>query len=622
MRPSLRIVGHYSPFGEYPCPVVPICEDNRKRLFAVYRREFRALPATLDYVHHAVDLVAALSTFVAGRNTLFAFDSDRVVSINRKDQARFFADLLTSDNLSSANPYLVLSMAARARDKTSMTKALRCCLAELGPSDPFARQWYESERTRTEALREMLPARLDSWLASGVVLNLGCSVDKRNVLQRLARKFNWTEREANGRIMQVAVHPQTGLSLHNAFLDRSIQSVSPENEDWLQRVRGQVINVRSFAKGQLVLALSPDFRERSPEIELMNWGSALRFCLSVDSFRWLKPRTVMKSGRRIAHAMLRALGKEETVLLEARVASYCQSDIQTINTAIGDDHWRVDAFVVQDHAIKALLGRLPPRQAPVIIREAEPDLYTEQQLAFVAAGVGQDAGLERNLEQVFEAFCDFAVSENAREEITAGGMLYGSFAAVSDGELNAAAKQIAPFERGIAVCLVLDVSGSMDGEKLQAAKRGLSAFVGQLRQERGDTVGLVTASTEAQLEVPMTEDIRLVDDRIGELKAEGRTALVDAIDLAWLQALSRRDRVRAIVVLTDGRENASRKQAQDVLEVISGYGRRGAVIYGLAYGEDADLGFLQRFSEATGGESFEGTISNVRTIYDTVATAL
>ena len=103
MRPNLRIVGHYNPFGEYPSPVVPICEDNRKRLFAIYRRELRPVPPTLDYVQHAPDLVAAMSDFVTGRNALFAFDSDRVVSINRRHQARFYADLLNTDDLSSCS---------------------------------------------------------------------------------------------------------------------------------------------------------------------------------------------------------------------------------------------------------------------------------------------------------------------------------------------------------------------------------------------------------------------------------------------------------------------------------------------------------------------------------------
>jgi Ca-activated chloride channel family protein len=181
------------------------------------------------------------------------------------------------------------------------------------------------------------------------------------------------------------------------------------------------------------------------------------------------------------------------------------------------------------------------------------------------------------------------------------------------------------FERSIAVYLVIDISGSMRGEKLQAAKIGLSAFLAQLREERGDAAGLIAFSTEPSIEVGLnnlSENADQLGERIAQLEVQDKTALIDAIRTAGEQLANHADQIRAIVVLTDGMENASRTREEELLSFVRQFGYRGISIYGLAYGDGADLDRLQRLSAATGGETFKGTISNVRRLYELIAGSL
>jgi Mg-chelatase subunit ChlD len=181
----------------------------------------------------------------------------------------------------------------------------------------------------------------------------------------------------------------------------------------------------------------------------------------------------------------------------------------------------------------------------------------------------------------------------------------------------AAAERREHFERPVAVCLVADVSGSMAGEKLAAAKVGMSAFLGHLSNVRGDAIGLVAFSDEASVLVPvsgLSEFGDAVGYGIAALEASGNTALIDAILLGWgqLQGLSRH--VCAVVVLTDGLENSSTVPVDEAARKLQ-IGDHRPMIFGLAYGQDADLEVLQRFAEITNGAALQGTVSNISFAY-------
>lgn len=114
--------------------------------------------------------------------------------------------------------------------------------------------------------------------------------------------------------------------------------------------------------------------------------------------------------------------------------------------------------------------------------------------------------------------------------------------------------------------LVIDISGSMNnGGKLEAAKQAATAYVEQMRP--GDQAGLMTFNTKVNYLQPLTTDHQVLESAINSLKAQGDTAMYDALDqgVQVLQGLPGR---KAIIALTDGLDNRSQATAEQVIQTI------------------------------------------------------
>jgi tight adherence protein B len=103
------------------------------------------------------------------------------------------------------------------------------------------------------------------------------------------------------------------------------------------------------------------------------------------------------------------------------------------------------------------------------------------------------------------------------------------------------------------VVLAFDVSQSMQGDRIAAAKTATSAFVGGLPSEV--RVGLLTFSSNVRMVVSPTRDRGTLINAITGLKASGDTSLYDAVSKA-AAALKYSPSAR-IVVLSDGEDNDS-----------------------------------------------------------------
>jgi len=143
------------------------------------------------------------------------------------------------------------------------------------------------------------------------------------------------------------------------------------------------------------------------------------------------------------------------------------------------------------------------------------------------------------------------------------------------------------------IMLVVDVSGSMEENgKLDQAKAGLGAFLQRILPE--DRVGLVTFSSTAQVAVdpaPLGQDRVALDDAIQAMRPTGKTAIYDGL-MVGKQALDAlpapengEERIKAIVLLTDGEENAS-KATFDRLK--QEFDETGISIFPVAYGSSSD----------------------------------
>jgi Ca-activated chloride channel family protein len=171
------------------------------------------------------------------------------------------------------------------------------------------------------------------------------------------------------------------------------------------------------------------------------------------------------------------------------------------------------------------------------------------------------------------------------------------------------------------VYLVADVSGSMEGQKLENAQAALRVFMDQIQGDM-ERVGLIAFSTGATEVVPLDELKRnrnAITQAIDQLVAGGDTALLDAVDLAYerLQSLKDTERINAIVVMTDGRENNSQTTLGRLNQRIAQGNESGVpvVVFCIGYGSDADVRTLQSLAEASGGQYHTGDLDTIRRLY-------
>ena len=182
-------------------------------------------------------------------------------------------------------------------------------------------------------------------------------------------------------------------------------------------------------------------------------------------------------------------------------------------------------------------------------------------------------------------------------------------------------------KKRVDVMAVLDVSGSMQDEnRLENAKAALKTFVQQLADQ--DRFGLTTFSTNAAVLSPISPigpKRQQMLDQIAGLIPQGNTRLFDTIDEAYqsLNAESAGQRIRALVVLTDGEDNRSHRSAADLVrELEQDQEGRSVKVFTIAYssGADASVDALKQIAQATGASSYQSAVTAIEQVYRDIAT--
>ncbi|MFM8484634.1 MAG: type II secretion system F family protein [Actinomycetota bacterium] len=117
------------------------------------------------------------------------------------------------------------------------------------------------------------------------------------------------------------------------------------------------------------------------------------------------------------------------------------------------------------------------------------------------------------------------------------------------------------------VVIVFDRSGSMGNDPMQAAKDAALAFVNALPPEVG--IGLVSFSTDATVELPISQDRTALTSAIEVLDSDGRTSLYDGVILAssLFEPTAKR---KVLVVLSDGGDNDSAATLEAAVQAVAG----------------------------------------------------
>jgi Ca-activated chloride channel homolog len=196
---------------------------------------------------------------------------------------------------------------------------------------------------------------------------------------------------------------------------------------------------------------------------------------------------------------------------------------------------------------------------------------------------------------------------------------------VPPAEVILAAKEVWAQNRKRAdIILVVDISGSMnDDNKLEQAKAGLETFLARILPE--DRVGLVVFSSSARVLVepaPLSENRIALGDAIQSLRAEGKTAIFDGLITAKQTmdsiplAEDGEERIRAIVLLSDGQDTASTITFE---QLQSEYEESAISIFPVAYGADADESELQRIVDFSRTILVKGSGDDIARIFDNLS---
>jgi Ca-activated chloride channel family protein len=130
----------------------------------------------------------------------------------------------------------------------------------------------------------------------------------------------------------------------------------------------------------------------------------------------------------------------------------------------------------------------------------------------------------------------------------------------------------------VSIGILVDTSGSME-PKLMQARAAITEFVNDLNPR--DDVFLFAFSSQPFLLQPFTTDHQAVIGRLSLLYAQGETAIFDTIIDGLLMVRHGRWDKKALLVVTDGQDNASQ---QGLPQVIAYARQMGVLIYSIGIG--------------------------------------
>ena len=150
----------------------------------------------------------------------------------------------------------------------------------------------------------------------------------------------------------------------------------------------------------------------------------------------------------------------------------------------------------------------------------------------------------------------------------------------------------------VGVVLVIDRSGSMDGQKIELCKSAALATVDLLQGK--DQIGVVAFDSSAHWVVPLTSaNNPAIRGQISMINSGGGTNIYPGMTAAFQSLQRARVRVKHMIVLTDGQTNGSGYQ-----QLASQINSSGITISTIAVGQGADAALLQTIAAAGGGSYY------------------
>ena len=509
---------------------------------------------------------------------------------------------------------------------------------------------------------------------NNATLTLAYTPDKAELMRTLVDRFNAQNLRTDDRqAMQVQLVELTpDAMIEEALAGPSFQAMSPDSSLWIDQLdrrwgqaqQAEVGAIASsligesvrFAVSPVVIAAWEDTaRSLGWPDQAAGWQSIQQRAAGDPDFRWSHPSTNVASGLLATLAEFyagagktRGLTEQDATAqstldyvaaIERTVKFYGEGEAAIMQRIQQEGRSFLDAFVAQEHLV-VNYNRQNPRDRLVALYPAEGTLWADHPLALLETGAVTD-----NQRQTWRALRDYVQSADAQQIVLEAGFRPADLSLSLAGSPIALANGVDPSQpqttlqvpgpavvdvvqnvwqytkRKANIFLVVDTSGSMEGEKMAAAQAALREFMAQIKGDQ-ERVGLVefgsTVNNIAALD-ELANNRSQIDSSIDSLQAYGNTALLDGVRTAYvrLQQINDPERINAIVVMTDGRENNSYTTLRELQREIQRGNSQGVpvVIFAIAFGDDADYDVLRAIAETSGGQVRQGDLNTIRQLY-------
>ncbi|MBF0503186.1 MAG: VWA domain-containing protein [Candidatus Riflebacteria bacterium] len=158
----------------------------------------------------------------------------------------------------------------------------------------------------------------------------------------------------------------------------------------------------------------------------------------------------------------------------------------------------------------------------------------------------------------------------------------------------------------ISLALVIDVSGSMEGEKLDQAKAAIAEILNSLTRRDRATLVSFSRSAEIVFGVTLLTDKPALVAKTKELKADGNTNLSGG----WLTALDELEEhldpshLTRVILLTDGEANYGKITLSELKEIAVAWKAKGIATSTFGFGEGFNAEILKVIADASGGNFY------------------
>ncbi len=512
---------------------------------------------------------------------------------------------------------------------------------------------------------------------NSAILVLAYSPEKADLVVDLVQAFNDTrQRSPDDELMQVRLVELAPDQMVEAALGDTpgFQALTPDASLWLDQLDlrwaemhrdgesgiapRRVADSSRYAVSPIVIAAWPEVAQvlRGTNLQV-GWTDLQVRAAKDDGFRWSHASTSYASGMLATLAEFyagagktRALSEEDVLRqetldyvrdVESTISLYGENEATAMQRMRDQGRDYLDALIVMEALVAQ--HNQAGNDPLVAIYPREGTLWEDHPLALL-----DDPSITDNQRRTFIALSEFLRRPEQQKHILARGFRPADLSIPLDspGSPISIANGVDPKEpqttlqmpgptvvdvvqnawlytkRPSNVFLVVDTSGSMEGDKIENVRAALNTFVDQI-QGTQDRVGMVefagTVYNIVPLDVMDDAHRQTLEESILSLYAGGDTALLDAVRAAYvrMQREGDSDRINAIVAMTDGQENASGVELVDLMSEIARENDRGVpvVIFAIGYGNDADFAVLNALAEVSGGQAREGDIETISELY-------